>query len=109
MDDRRDQGQRSQYSAWALVNVQRLAKQLMVALEFKDPKSKLTRSHHLGGKVQLPGNINKLVQDYMTEVDIDYVDLPGAQNDIGPHSERRRGGRNAGSVKGSDQRGCPRS
>lgn len=40
----------------------------MVALEFKDPKSKLTGSHDLGGKVQLPGNINKLVQDYMTEV-----------------------------------------
>lgn len=33
----------------------------MVALEFKDPKSKLTSSNTYG--VKLPPNLNKLVQD----------------------------------------------
>jgi 4-aminobutyrate aminotransferase len=37
--------------------------QLMVAMEFKDPSSRLTGTHHLGEQVQLPGNLNKLVQD----------------------------------------------
>ena len=35
----------------------------MVAMEFKDPNSTLTSSHHLGPNVNLPANINKLVQD----------------------------------------------
>ncbi|WWC59403.1 4-aminobutyrate transaminase [Kwoniella dejecticola CBS 10117] len=35
---------------------------LMIALEFKDPNSKLTRSHSRGD-ITLPGNLNKLVQD----------------------------------------------
>lgn len=35
----------------------------MVALEFKDPKSKLTGRHSMGDEVQLPGNLNKMVQD----------------------------------------------
>jgi 4-aminobutyrate aminotransferase len=35
----------------------------MVALEFKDPASKLTGSHDQGDKVKLPPNLNKLVQD----------------------------------------------
>lgn len=44
--------------------------QLMVAIEFKDPNSKLTRSHHLGDKVQLPPNLNKLVQDACYDRDL---------------------------------------
>jgi 4-aminobutyrate aminotransferase len=35
----------------------------MVAMEFKDPKSKLTSKHHLGDNVQLPAYLSKLVQD----------------------------------------------
>jgi len=35
----------------------------MVALEFKDPGSKVTGSHDQGEGVHLPPNLNKLVQD----------------------------------------------
>ncbi|WRT64907.1 4-aminobutyrate transaminase [Kwoniella shivajii] len=35
---------------------------LMIAMEFKDPNSKLTRSHSRGD-IKLPANLNKLVQD----------------------------------------------
>ena len=42
----------------------------MIAIEFKDPNSKLTRSHHLGDHVKLPGNLNKLVQDACYDRDL---------------------------------------
>jgi 4-aminobutyrate aminotransferase len=35
----------------------------MVALEFKDPNSRLTSTHTQGEHVKLPANLNKLVQD----------------------------------------------
>jgi 4-aminobutyrate aminotransferase len=41
--------------------------QLMVALEFKDPNSKLTSHHDQGPNVVLPPNLNKLVQDAAME------------------------------------------
>ncbi len=39
----------------------------MVALEFKDPNSKLTSHHEQGPNVTLPPNLNKLVQDAAME------------------------------------------
>ncbi|OXG14841.1 4-aminobutyrate transaminase [Cryptococcus neoformans] len=45
---------------WMIEEVR--GKGLMIALEFKDPNSKLTSSHNRGD-ITLPGNLNKLVQD----------------------------------------------
>ncbi|OCF32130.1 4-aminobutyrate transaminase [Kwoniella heveanensis BCC8398] len=45
---------------WMIEEVR--GKGLMVAIEFKDPSSRLTSSHDRGD-ITLPGNLNKLVQD----------------------------------------------
>lgn len=45
---------------WMIEEVR--GKGLMIAIEFKDPNSKLTSSHNRGD-ISLPGNLNKLVQD----------------------------------------------
>ncbi|RSH82893.1 hypothetical protein EHS25_005883 [Saitozyma podzolica] len=46
---------------WIIEEVR--GKGLMVAMEFKDPQSKLTSKHHLGDNVKLPAYLSKLVQD----------------------------------------------
>jgi 4-aminobutyrate aminotransferase len=42
----------------------------MIAIEFKDPASPITRQHSQGGNVKLPSYLNKLVQDECYDRDL---------------------------------------